>query len=216
MSYNPSNPLIVQSDKTVLLEVENSLYEACRDSLVPFAELEKSPEYIHTYRLSPLSLWNAAASGVTFEDVKDCLLTYSKYDVPQNVIDDIQSYMSRYGRLKLRRDDVRLLLYSDDSYLITEILHSKQIRPFIMSQVDGHTLEIPADLRGRVKQALIKIGFPVEDLAGYVDGDRFLYLARDAHAALFEECHKVFRIDAILATRRGKGLEVAVPDRSAL
>jgi len=176
MNYNPTNPLIVQSDKTVLLEVENPLYEACRDSLAAFAELVKSPEYVHTYRISPLSLWNAAASGVTFEQVKESLLTYSKYDVPQNVIDDVSSYMGRYGRLKLHKEHLpsgesRLVLRADDPYLIIEITHSKQMAPFIAGQIDELSLEIPGHLRGHAKQALLKMGFPVEDLAGYVEGE---------------------------------------------
>src|SRR6059058_4460539 len=100
---NPGNPLIVQSDKTILLEVDHPLHAEARDALAQFAELEKSPEHIHTYRLSPLSLWNAAAGGMTAQTILELLARYSKYPIPPNVATDIREYISRYGRLKLVR-----------------------------------------------------------------------------------------------------------------
>src|SRR5438067_12829820 len=115
MSFRPENPLIVQGDKTVLLEVNSERYEAARDALARFAELEKSPEHIHTYRITPLSLWNAAAAGETAAGMIALLIEYGKYDLPDNVRLDILDYVSRYGRLKLfKADDTRLLLNSDD------------------------------------------------------------------------------------------------------
>ena len=99
--YNPQNPLIVQSDRTALLEVDNPRYEECRDQLAGFCELIKSPEHIHTYRLTPLSLWNARAAGMSAEEMVDVLEEYSKYDVPGNILHDIRDYVGRYGRLKL-------------------------------------------------------------------------------------------------------------------
>src|SRR6201997_932349 len=101
---NPNNPLIVQSDRTILLEVDHPMHADARDALAQFAELEKSPEHIHTYRLSPLSLWNAAAGGMTAEAVLELLTQYSKYQIPSNVTVDIREYISRYGRLKLVRE----------------------------------------------------------------------------------------------------------------
>ena len=98
---NVGNPLIVQGDHTVLLEVDNPLYEEARDALARFAELEKSPEHIHTYRITPLSLWNAAAAGLTAEQIVAALERFSKYDLPGNVRVDIRDYVARYGRLKL-------------------------------------------------------------------------------------------------------------------
>ena len=89
MAVNPLNPMVVQSDRTVLLEVDNPLYSEARDALARFAELEKSPEHIHTYRLSPLSLWNAAASGLTADAILASLAQYSKYDVPGNIQADV-------------------------------------------------------------------------------------------------------------------------------
>src|SRR5205807_4056078 len=123
---NPNNPLIVQSDKTILLEVDHPQHAEARDALAQFAELEKSPEHIHTYRLSPLSLWNAAAGGMNAEMVLELLARYSKYDLPTNITVEIREYMSRYGRVKLIREGDALLLISGDAALIAEILRHKR------------------------------------------------------------------------------------------
>src|SRR5688500_11750554 len=120
--YNPDNPLIIQSDRTLLLEVDSSRAEACRDRLSLFADLLKSPEHIHTYRLSPLSLWNARAAGVTAGEMEATLYEFAKYDVPGNVITDLRDYVSRYGRLKLHREGSGLVLRADDRLLMMEIL----------------------------------------------------------------------------------------------
>jgi DNA excision repair protein ERCC-3 len=165
-----SRPIIVQSDRTVLLEVNNPEYPAARDALARFAELEKSPEHIHTYRITPLSLWNAAASGLAPDAIVDALTMYGKYELPTNVRTDIIDYISRYGRLKLVRESGVLLLVSDDPMLITEITHHKRFVGLIGEQRDARTLEIDPALRGQIKQALVQFGFPAEDLAGYVDG----------------------------------------------
>ena len=171
MAYNPQNPLIVQSDRTALLEVDNPRYAECRDKLAAFCELIKSPEHIHTYRLTPLSLWNARAAGVSAEEMVGVLNEYSKYDVPGNILHDVRDYVGRYGRLKLLKEDGRLLLRADDNLLMTEIKHNKQIQKYLLGAVDARTMEIPLLERGRVKQVLLKLGFPVEDLAGYTDGE---------------------------------------------
>jgi DNA excision repair protein ERCC-3 len=167
---NPSNPLIVQSDRTILLEVDHPLHAEARDAVAQFAELEKSPEHIHTYRLSPLSLWNAAAGGMSAQMIIELLTSYSKYDIPGNIIFDIREYISRYGRIKLIRDGDALLLTSSDAALIAEIIHHKRTQPFLLRQLDTNTLQVNAARRGHIKQALIHIGFPAEDLAGYTDG----------------------------------------------
>jgi DNA excision repair protein ERCC-3 len=177
--YSPQNPLIVQSDRTVLLEVDNPLYEACRDQLAAFCELIKSPEHIHTYRLTPLSLWNARAAGMTAQAMEEILNQYSKYDVPGNILHDIHDYVGRYGRLRLFQEEGRLLLRAEDNLLMTEIRHTKSIQKFLSSPVDARTVEIPLLERGRLKQALIKIGFPVEDLAGYTEGDALEFGLRE-------------------------------------
>jgi DNA excision repair protein ERCC-3 len=167
---NPSNPLIVQSDRTILLEVDHPQHAEARDAVAQFAELEKSPEHIHTYRLSPLSLWNAAAGGMSAQTILELLTRYSKYDIPSNIAFDIREYISRYGRIKLIREEEALLLTSNDAALIAEILHHKRTQPFLLRQLDSHTLQVNAARRGHIKQALIHIGFPAEDLAGYTDG----------------------------------------------
>src|SRR5512135_3708371 len=105
MTYSPQNPVIVQSDKTVLLEVDNDQYEAARDALARFAELEKSPEYVHTYRITPLSLWNAAAAGLTAAGIIADLERFSKYPLPDNVRVDIGDAILRYGRVQLVREN---------------------------------------------------------------------------------------------------------------
>src|SRR5216683_4728157 len=167
---NPSNPLIVQSDRTILLEVDHPLHAEARDAVAQFAELEKSPEHIHTYRLSPLSLWNAAAGGMSAQMILELLIRYSKYEIPSNIAFDIREYIGRYGRIKLIRDGDALLLTSSDAALIAEIMHHKRTQPFLLRQLDSHTIQVNAARRGHIKQALIHIGFPAEDLAGYTDG----------------------------------------------
>ncbi|MDE0299996.1 MAG: DEAD/DEAH box helicase [Candidatus Poribacteria bacterium] len=176
MRYDPQNPMIVQSDRSVLLEVDNSAYESARDELARFAELEKSPEHIHTYRITALSLWNAAASGVQAEYILDTLEQYTKYDVPQNIIAEIKDYISRYGRVKLTKQNGGLVLSADEPALIAEIAHNRSIKNLLGEQLDSYTVRVPSHLRGHLKQALIKIGFPVEDLAGYVHG-KFLEIS---------------------------------------
>ncbi len=170
MPYQPANPLIVQGDRSLLLEVDHPLYESARDALARFAELEKSPEHIHTYRLSPLSLWNAAAAGMSGDEILESLRTYSKYDIPQNVETEILDYVSRFGCVKLLKQGQELVLYSEDPLLITEITHHRNVQPWLDKRLDEHTVRIPEFARGHLKQALIKIGFPAEDLAGYVQG----------------------------------------------
>jgi DNA excision repair protein ERCC-3 len=171
MSYNSQNPVIVQGDKSVLLEVDNDLYQQARDVLARFAELEKSPEYVHTYRITPLSLWNAASAGLSAQAILDGLERYSKYPLPGNVRVDIQEYISRYGRVKLAWRDADLVLYSDDRALIAELARHKQLVPFIVARLDALSLKMDPARRGHIKQVLVEIGYPAEDLAGYVDGE---------------------------------------------
>ena len=166
-----TNPLIVQSDTSVLLEVDNPLYEAARDELARFAELEKSPEHIHHYRVTPLSLWNAAAAGLPAETILEALERYGKYEVPQNVRASVQEAIGRYGVLKLYQRDGQYVLHAEDQYLLTEVSREKTVAPFLLERLDEDSAVIDPMARGRVKQALVKLGFPVEDLAGYVQGD---------------------------------------------
>jgi DNA excision repair protein ERCC-3 len=167
---NPNNPIIVQSDRTILLEVDHPLHAEARDALAQFAELEKSPEHIHTYRLSPLSLWNAAAGGLHAQAIIDLLGKYSKYPIPASIIVEVKDYISRYGRIKLVQDGERLLLKSDDPALIVEAARHKHTSKYVLGQIDRFTLEVNPLRRGHIKQALSYMGFPAEDLAGYTDG----------------------------------------------
>ena len=179
MAPDVSNPLIVQSDKTVLLEVNNPRYEPARDALARFAELEKSPEHIHTYRITPLSLWNAAAAGVDAPTIVEALDRFGKYDLPGNVRADVFDAIARYGRVKLVQDGQHLLLVSDDRPLLVEIERHKHIAPYLIGRhLSGGLLVDPAQ-RGRIKQALLQFGYPAEDLAGYVRGAALEIALRD-------------------------------------
>ncbi|MCA1597074.1 MAG: DEAD/DEAH box helicase, partial [Chloroflexi bacterium] len=168
--YEPQNPLIVQSDGTILLEVHSPHYSEVRDSLSPFAELVKSPEHLHTYRITALSLWNAASSGIRADSVLETLDRWSKYEVPPAVRTDIVDKISRFGLVKLVRRGEELALISDDPAVIAEIATARAMQPLLAGSGDRHSLPIQPQMRGRVKQTLIKINFPVEDLAGYVEG----------------------------------------------
>jgi len=168
--YHPQNPLIVQSDRSLLLEVDGPLYEEARDAVGRFAELEKSPEHIHTYRITPLSLWNARAAGMRYEEIAAALARFSKFEVPPSLLVDIRDLVARYGRLRLRSDRDRLVLESSDPALIAEVWSQRRARALFRERLDAHRLEVPLLNRGLVKQALLKIGWPVEDLAGYAEG----------------------------------------------
>jgi DNA excision repair protein ERCC-3 len=165
-------PLIVQSDKTLLLEVDHDLAGACRRDIAPFAELERSPEHVHTYRVTPLALWNARAAGHDAEQIVDALLKYSRYPVPHALLVDIADTMARYGRLRLEKHPSHgLLLVSTDRAVLEEVLRAKRIRPLLGDRVGDDSVAVHASERGTLKQALLKLGWPAEDLAGYVDGE---------------------------------------------
>ena len=183
MMSNAANPLVVQGDKSLLLEVQNERYEAARDSLARFAALEKSPEYIHTYRITPLSLWNAASSGLTAAEILAQLEDFSKYGLPANVVRDIEEYVERYGRVKLIREGENLILTSEDATLLVEILNHKSTARYLHEQLDAYRILIIPGRRGHLKQALLQIGYPAEDLAGYVVGDELPISLRSATLA---------------------------------
>ncbi len=165
-------PLIVQSDRTMLLETDHPQYKAARDALAAFAEIVTSPEHFHTYRITPLSLWNAASAGLKADDVLASLRQFSRYPIPQNIDYDVREYMSRYGRLKLVQDGDMLVLESVDPLLLEQILADDRLKPFFEKKLSKTRVQIRREERGFLKQALIKREFPVEDLAGYIDGDR--------------------------------------------
>lgn len=165
-------PLIVQSDKTLLLEVDHPRAAEARKAIAPFAELERSPEHIHTYRLTPLGLWNARAAGHDAEQVVDALLTHSRYAVPHALLVDVAETMGRYGRLRLEKHPVHgLVLSSTDRPVLEEVLRAKKISGMLGARLDDDSVAVHPSERGNLKQALLKLGWPAEDYAGYVDGE---------------------------------------------
>lgn len=171
MSFG-DGPLIVQSDKTVLLEIDHDDADAARAALAPFAELERAPEHIHTYRITPLALWNARAAGHDAEQVVDVLEKYSRFPVPQALLIDVAETMDRYGRLTLSKHPAHgLVLESSDAAVLAEITRHKKIRPMLGVEIDADTWTVHPSERGRIKQELLKVGWPASDTAGYVDGE---------------------------------------------
>jgi DNA excision repair protein ERCC-3 len=170
MNYDPANPLIVQGDRTVLVEVDNPKYAEARDALAPFAELEKSPEHIHTYRLTDLSLWNAAAAGLTADDMIVVLQKYSKFPVPMNLLTEISERVERYGRVQLVKHEDKLKLICADKPLLEELARQPKLRDYLGQRLDAKSFLVEPGHRGVLKQALIVVGYPAEDLAGYTEG----------------------------------------------
>ncbi len=163
--------LIVQSDKTLLLEVDHPRSAQARRAIAPFAELERAPEHIHTYRITPLGLWNARAAGHDAEQVVDALVTHSRYPVPHALLVDVADTMARYGRLTLTKEGDLLVLRTTDRAVLTEVLRHKRIKPLIGDRLDEDTVIVHPSERGHLKQELLKVGWPAEDEAGYVDGE---------------------------------------------
>ncbi|APT84287.1 DNA repair helicase XPB [Corynebacterium aquilae] len=165
-------PLIVQSDKTVLLEVDHADAQAARLALAPFAELERAPEHVHTYRITPLALWNARAAGFDAEQLVDVLDRFSRFPVPQALLVDIVETMSRYGRVSLVSSPVHgLVLVSEEPAIVAELLRHRKVAPMLGQVVDPLTVVVHPSERGRLKQELVKVGWPADDRAGYVDGE---------------------------------------------
>lgn len=194
MSFLPNNPLIVQADRSLMLHtviaetdakglpvrdadgqpqtIEHPRFREAREALSAFAELEKSPDYLHTYRVTPVSVWNAAALGITADEIQARLEEFAAVPVPTNVLDDIRTWIGRYGSLRIENVDGRFLLTDDDAGPLKEVLSHKSIRELVMQDDDGRTW-VGALERGVIKQALIKLGYPVDDRGGYVDGDPY-------------------------------------------
>ena len=213
-TFRPENPLIVQSDHTVLVEVDCPRYEAARNGLARFAELIKSPEHVHTYRITPLSIWNACAAGVATGEIIETLHEFSKYDVPQHVAVEIREYASRYGRLRLERNETGLVLLAADAPLAEEVSRNKHVAPLLASRVSPVAFAIDPASRGRIKQALVKIGFPAEDLAGYREGEPLPIAMRTQTASGLAFVLRHYQLDAANvfhaggAARGGSGVVV--------
>ena len=169
-------PLIVQSDRTVLLEVAHPDAESARHELAIFAELERAPEHIHTYRITRLGLWNARAAGHDADDMLATLERWTRFPVPPSVSIDIRETVGRYGRLVIERDNVDghgdgvLVLRSSDPAVLAEVSKNKRIQPLLIGHPSPDTFVVDAWARGHIKQELLKIGWPAEDRAGYTPG----------------------------------------------
>lgn len=165
-------PLIVQSDKSLLLEVDHPQAQTARIAIAAFAELERAPEHVHTYRITDLGLWNARAAGYDAESVVAALVDHSRYPVPHALLIDVADTMDRYGRLQLRADPVHgLVLHALDQAVLEEVSRTKRIQGMLGARLDETTIVVHPSERGALKQALLKLGWPAEDHAGYVDGE---------------------------------------------
>jgi DNA excision repair protein ERCC-3 len=171
MNYNPRNPLIIQSDMTMLLEVDSPLFEEVRDAVAPFAEIVKSPEHVHTYRITPISLWNAASSGISAEEVTKRLHQFSRYEIPHNLLVEVNDIMGRFGKVRIERhDEAMLKLITLDTLLMEQLYHTESVRNFLAGRNGPQTAAFSSVNRGLIKQALIKAGYPAIDMAGYAEG----------------------------------------------
>lgn len=174
MQYRPENPLIVQSDMTMLLEVNSPLYEDVRDAIAPFAEIIKSPEHVHTYRISPISLWNAASAGLTPDEVIERLVRYSRFEVSHTLVIEISDTMGRFGKVKIENHDRQMLkITSDDPLLMEQLYQTDNVRAYIYERLNSNSAVFKPENRGPLKQALLKSGYPALDIAGYSDGSPF-------------------------------------------
>jgi DNA excision repair protein ERCC-3 len=166
-----AGPLIVQSDKTALLEVGHPQAADARHDLAVFAELERAPEHVHTYRITKLGLWNARAAGHESSFVLGVLDKYSKFPIPASIRVDIEQTMSRYGRLVIRKGESGdLELYSDESAVLLETTRQRKVNDLLLDRIDQNTWRIAEWARGQIKQELLKLGWPAEDQAGYTPG----------------------------------------------
>jgi DNA excision repair protein ERCC-3 len=166
-----SGPLIVQSDKTALLEVNHPQAADARHDLAVFAELERAPEHVHTYRITKLGLWNARAAGHESSFVLGVLDKYSKFPIPASIRVDIEQTMSRYGRLVIQKGESGdLELYSAEPAVLLETTRQRKVNDLLLDRINENTWRIAEWARGQIKQELLKLGWPAEDLAGYTPG----------------------------------------------
>lgn len=192
-TMNFENPLIVQGDRSLLLDVHAPLAEECRNALIPFAELEKSPEHLHTYKLSPLSLWNAASAGFTAENAIEVLQKFARYDVPQSIVMWIKEISSRFGKIKLiagpdievpvKEDSAEkiiehfLYLVADSLPVYKEIAANRTVKKLLTETLEGdkeapeHSFLLKLTDRGTIKQLLLQAGWPVDDKVALSDGE---------------------------------------------
>ncbi|MBN2531648.1 MAG: helicase-associated domain-containing protein, partial [Spirochaetales bacterium] len=171
----PENPCIVQKDCTLLLEVENPFYADARNSLSRFAELVKSPDKIHTYRITPLSIWNACSTGILIDEIIHTLSAFSKFRVPPEVINSIREIASRFGKVKIMEKEKHLVLSFSDSYTAIKLTRNPALSAYIGKQISDVDFLLDRESRGKLKQVCIKEGYPVHDLAGYGAGESLCF-----------------------------------------
>lgn len=193
---NPDNPLIIQSDSTLLLDVHNSNFAAARNDIAPFAELEKSPEHIHTYRISPLSLWNAASAGLDYDHIVKLLEKWSRFEIPENIIFTIRDIISRFGKLVLKETDKknRLLLTIDDKMILAELSAMEKLKRYLVPVPEGFSINLVD--RGSVKLELIKLGYPVKDEAPLIDGDPLEVKLRETTQSGFDLLIRDYQVES--------------------
>ena len=205
MTYRPANPLIVQSDQTLLLETASPRYVEARDALLVFAELVKRPEHVHTWRLTPLSLWNAAAAGYSAAAIISTLEGLTRYPIPENVPISITTVMARYGAVRLLRDGARLHLQADDPLLLQELRQLRGVGELLGEAVDARTVLVHPRQRGELKQVMLAAGHPIADLAGYDDGDTLTMKLTDASPGGEPWELRGYQVDAVDAFYSGPG-----------
>ncbi|MEK9578509.1 MAG: DNA repair helicase XPB [Aquiluna sp.] len=164
-----AGPMIVQSDRTVLLETEHPDASDARHELAIFADLERAPEHVHTYRITKLGLWNARAAGHDADFILDALARWSKYDLPPSVVSEIRTTIDRFGRLKISRDSEGLVLSADSEAILIEVTSNAKVSDLLEGRVETG-FRIRDWARGQLKQQLLKLGWPAEDNAGFTPG----------------------------------------------
>jgi DNA excision repair protein ERCC-3 len=204
---HPTNPLIVQSDRSVLLEVDNPRYDEARDRLAQFAELVKSPEHIHTYRISPLSIWNATAAGLTAATIIVTLEELGKFALPDALRHEIHELATRYGRIVLEKDGEQLRLRVTDLHLARQIAHHAKVAPMLTERVGEGVYRVLLAHRGEIKRVLTDLGFPVKDVAGYVQGAPLPLQLRDTALSGAPFVVRPYQDDAAANFYQGGGVE---------
>ena len=202
-TYRPENPLIVQGDQSVLAEVASPRFAQARDRLARFAELVKSPEHVHTYRITPLSVWNACAAGADPEEIVGALRDYAKYPVPPNVERSIRDAAARFGRLRIERGADGLVLACDEPAVMEEVARIEKVTAHLGPRLGPTAFRVDTGDRGRLKQALVKAGWPAEDLAGYTPGEPLPIALREATRAGEPFALRAYQADAAGAFHAG-------------
>ncbi len=198
--------VIVQMDGTLLLDIHHPDLDRARSVLARFSELEKSPDHFHTYRVTHLSLWNAASAGANSVEILEELRAVSRYEVPSSIARFIIDTMDRYGILELRRDGDGLILQSTDDVVLMEVIRNKTIAPLVREVISAFQVRVPLLSRGTIKVALTKLGYPVRDLAGYAPGEPLLFSLMDKLENGERFVLRDYQIAAAEAFHQGGGL----------